>query len=809
MSTPVLSSFLFSVVTLLLRHIACSDNPLFTEIPSGVVVTGQEKAHRIIGEIDYIAIISTDDLCGGIPDTVNKSLHMIETWVRDLTPNGSLESNLYRRYASDATPQSTEASLLSDNYTKTFQADALRRIKHIRSHWPVIEDYRHFSQKVYDAQRARSRNVVNVRRRRRSRHKRSWGWFKKGIRNIRDFVFRDVIGVATDTDTQSLKKTISESSSSLFRMYKNSERITVVVNRVVALQAKLARKEASLHNVISQQTVFMKKFRKVLRSSNTALRVANFINSIDTVLKMTEGIMHDRGLTVRRFERQRQACEHGHLTAEVLPPTTLKRIMTSTTIKAGHYPMRDIHWYYQSVKVDYTFEDATTNTISCKVHLPLVEVEDYIIFTIRTFPTVHRHIPIEMKLRDGAQGTREGDGLAVRIHHDAVVASSTQSSKIFFPEQCVGHSPMACKSGAVYRNVKHYPCLRGLVLGGGEGQVDYLMQCELTAFDLRRTSTMDAMTGRQAASDFYSVSRLATNEHLLYVAHEEHYTYMCKGDTPLSGILSPGTYLVKVRGGCVLDADEWMLSGEMVDDTNSDAMVPLHHRKYMPSDGASGGLHPDDVFFTPNTTAVFAEIDWSHLKRLLDSDVFGADDGRRQTAADNSMNERHHRLEGLHIPSVTELKKMKPLDAKVLESMLPDLSTPRDFGELLFGTSTSWIGQLKRYFITAIVIVCVILGVYIWYRFFATRSKSAASSTVNVITTTPAEDREANTYVNTPGKGGQVPTLQYAPHIASLDSQMSHDLRSGEYYNADDLDECYENPYETLHLTTPNYVNIA
>lgn len=138
----------------------------------------------------------------------------------------------------------------------------------------------------------------------------------------------------------------------------------------------------------------------------------------------------------------------------------------------------------------------------------------------------------------------------VQILQPAAFILDMVMEDLYFPDECHGPAPKACRPGVKY-DKRQQPCLHGLIAQDKE----QLTQCPVTLF-----------TKRPPPQEII----VATINRYIVETTNVTYHYRCPHTTPRVGKLMEGEYVIDVEPRCVLDTAYWNLHG-----------LPLKHLQYL------------------------------------------------------------------------------------------------------------------------------------------------------------------------------------------------------------------------------------
>ena len=134
-----------------------------------------------------------------------------------------------------------------------------------------------------------------------------------------------------------------------------------------------------------------------------------------------------------------------------------------------------------------------------------------------------------------------------------------KTEDLYFPEDCFGPTPKACRPGVVY-DKDQMPCLHGLV----NGDVQQQEQCPLTYTQRKAPTSAETRQVNKYIVDTDSVT----------------YHYRCPGKTPQTADLKAGAYVIIVDPHCEFDSGYWILHG--LPTTQYNYSKPLYQPKPIP-----------------------------------------------------------------------------------------------------------------------------------------------------------------------------------------------------------------------------------
>ena len=327
---------------------------------------------------------------------------------------------------------------------------------------------------------------------------------KRGLFNFIGDIASSLFGTPSASDFEALKFAQSALGETVDAVIKTQTSVIGVVNTLNANQKKITDSV----NDVTQRVNFMLGHLETLRQENSQ-RMA--VEDVVTELLSFRTDLARYVTWMDRMTAMRAACESDSQSELIIPTALLKEITGQD----------DPRSYYQYLHTDKIIE--VNNTLYCVVNVPLFRPNQDRLYAIETYPVC--------------------DGNCHRIYHHDKLVLDPLSETIYFPEECVGYNPIACRPGVEFP-ASTQPCLHGLINGDATLQA----QCPLTIY---RDHPLP-IPGRLPKENQFAVATPTTT-----------YRYLCPNSRPKTGQLESGVYLVTIDSGCNLDANLWRLSGEV------------------------------------------------------------------------------------------------------------------------------------------------------------------------------------------------------------------------------------------------------
>ncbi len=220
------------------------------------------------------------------------------------------------------------------------------------------------------------------------------------------------------------------------------------------------------------------------------------------------------------YHTQRAALEVGHLTEDLLPPETLEDILQQA-IAQGYKVMTQLEWYYQHLEVKPIFSEQ--DNLLYQVTIPLIHDEQYLQYSIQTFPVPYKNSEMSAKLEISGH-----------------VGFNTQTGDLFLPKFCIGMHPTVCRSGPVYQSGR-LNCIRG-ILNGVKSQTEYC--------------TVQVTKGRNETE----VQEVDVNTYVI-TTWGKSLIERCASQNEKAYELKPDTYIVTVKYTCSVMGQSWAIHG--------------------------------------------------------------------------------------------------------------------------------------------------------------------------------------------------------------------------------------------------------
>ena len=241
---------------------------------------------------------------------------------------------------------------------------------------------------------------------------------------------------------------------------------------------------------------------------------------IDRVISHVEREYRDFQVRERQNQRQKASLELGRLTEDLLPLPTLREIL-ETAASEDTIPVDPIEWYYQFAQLTPLWDESLQDLIY-KTELPLVRPVPYLGYDVHTYEVPYVNSTTTVRLQ--AQGQFGLD---------------TQNGDIFKPSGCKGENPIVCKTGPLYQS-HGLACARAVISG-------------------RLTSNNCNVQVNDRPNSYAVVLADNSPSNLVIMSWGEAFVEHCTGQAKRTYEVTAGTYLVKIRGGCILKSTVWSI----------------------------------------------------------------------------------------------------------------------------------------------------------------------------------------------------------------------------------------------------------
>ena len=222
-------------------------------------------------------------------------------------------------------------------------------------------------------------------------------------------------------------------------------------------------------------------------------------------------------------------------------------------------------WYYENCHVLPVW--ASLEEITFKVKLPLHDGQNYILYSLKSFP-----FPVK-------------PGYDSRLLVKESVAYSSSSGLLFEPILCSGDSLKVCRGGPLYESTRFH-CERALI----SRNTDEVKDCHVKIFPSNQTKITEPTPGLYVISTPVTLTRLH-----------------CDSRSEKVVKLSAGVYIISINSSCTLRGRDWTLTGL------NRFTTPLHIKNQI----APLSLRTIFAPFTPNTLDKIASVpDWTPIRQL-------------------------------------------------------------------------------------------------------------------------------------------------------------------------------------------------
>ena len=345
---------------------------------------------------------------------------------------------------------------------------------------------------------------------------------KRGILNFIGDMASELFGIPSASDLDALSKINKELASEIEGVASIQQQVIAKVNHLGLQQDHLKFK---VNQIIAHQTAqddairlnfnVTHELQLVMQWNQAALRLENMFELITDHLRQYEANL---GLA----QALRVACESRIVNEKLIPIEFVKRILATGENHINIDPIQ----YFSYIRVEKITE--IESEAFCVLRAPLFSSDTQQLYMIQTFPMC------------------SDEGHCVRIRTPETFVLNQETETIYYPDECHGPVPKACRPGVVY-DKNQLPCLHGLITN----DITKQKQCIVLVYDKKPPPT--------------KVSTEKLNRYIVQTA-ATLYHYRCPRRTPLVGQLDMGNYIIDVEPRCILDAAGWLLHG--LPDTN-------------------------------------------------------------------------------------------------------------------------------------------------------------------------------------------------------------------------------------------------
>lgn len=335
---------------------------------------------------------------------------------------------------------------------------------------------------------------------------------RRGLINLGGKLLHHVFGVATDAQIDHCQQLIDAAMDRQSDIVNHYNELTTVVkkNQQNTIENRRLLKAVVNHfqNVVTNATNWTRqRFLQIHREMD--------INSFMQTLHMyTLQNIHN----IDVYLQQRADLERGALTESILPKSYLQSLLAKVKRQLHLEPL-EWHWYYSNININPLWQEG--HNLVYITHLPFVAMNDYLMYTIQSFPVGHQNSTIQLNAQPH-------------------IAMDSTTSGLFIPSECKGHNPAVCQAGPIgYRPL--YTCEHGLLTKNKE-------EMDTCSFTLQEHASLPS---------FYPIQH-SHGQYVIYT-NDERITKNCPGSPSQDLQMAPGTYLLTIPGQCNLQAETWTL----------------------------------------------------------------------------------------------------------------------------------------------------------------------------------------------------------------------------------------------------------
>ena len=277
---------------------------------------------------------------------------------------------------------------------------------------------------------------------------------------------------------------------------KNSDHIARVQRYLVSIRSSLSKNFQVMSDSVQQLSLKVKLEHTLVSLEQSTHRIISYFH---------------------RRRRQMNSLYSHSLSEDILPPIQLKEILSRAVV--ARFTAMPLNWYYEHCRVTPVW--STIEEITYKVHLPLHDGQNYILYCLNSFS-----FPI-----------KPGFSTKVQVKHKVAYSSST--GLVFEPILCRGGSQKICRGGALYDAAK-FKCERALISRTAAATA----QCKVKVIPTNETVIEESSPG------LYVVSTPAISPKL-----------HCHSRGEESVKLTAGVYLISLNYSCTLRGEDWTLPG--------------------------------------------------------------------------------------------------------------------------------------------------------------------------------------------------------------------------------------------------------
>jgi hypothetical protein len=384
-------------------------------------------------------------------------------------------------------------------------------------------------------------------------------------RGILDFVggaLNFLFGTATEDQVKECQTYIQKLHHRQERVVHLTEKLITVVNQTYEEVRKNRQQITQLWTYLSHVSATISKLTEAVTSITGRLDNVETRLELDSYLGALEAIHRDWTRLLDKYISERASLELGWLTESILPPSELLRILRFGQVEGLYAP--PIQWYYEYVRITPLWEDPSRLVFT--VNLPFISKVEYLRYKLKSWPV------------------RSNDGEAViHLQVPPEVALDTMTGGMFYPRGCVGHNPLICRTGPVYRKGQ-MSCPRGIISGDKQQR----LRCEVTIQTEIKETVEEIEPGR-----------------FVFSTKGEQFRLHCPGESEIGHYLVAGVYQITLTSGCRLVGPEWHIEGLLQRYTELSfwspnvTVLPFGLNNILPSDFVKINLKPGEISKIP------------------------------------------------------------------------------------------------------------------------------------------------------------------------------------------------------------------
>ena len=336
---------------------------------------------------------------------------------------------------------------------------------------------------------------------------------KRGLFNFVGDIASGLFGIPSASDIEGLKKANRVLAETVDGIVRTQRRTIARVNQIGRKQKEMAIEM----NKIIRECQYQ---RRVLTGLARQERDRTWATRIMLLLDILEARLLNYEETMGQAQAVRVACEARLVTEQVLPMRIAKQIVE-------HQPQVDLVSYYAYIQVTKIME--TDMGVYCVLRAPEFSVETSTLYNIQTFPIC------------------EQPNRCLEIKRPDPFVLKASNEDLYFPVDCIGPKPRACRPGIVYDKTQQL-CLHGLITHDPR----QMQTCPITI---------------HASEPQENVQSYELNKYFV-TTEATDYHYRCPTVTPRRHQLTKGHYLITVEPECVMDTPIWTARGIPVKEVN-------------------------------------------------------------------------------------------------------------------------------------------------------------------------------------------------------------------------------------------------